>query len=60
LNFYCGYGHQHNTEADSESIGEEENAFQEDWSRLNTEEDVNFSSYATVESESAMCRHLQY
>jgi hypothetical protein len=52
---HCGYGHEHNTEADSDSTEEEDYAFQENWIRLGAKKDVDCSLYTSAEGEPAMC-----
>jgi hypothetical protein len=51
--YQCGYGRERNTEADLDST-ENDGAFHEDWIWLGAEA-VDFSSYASVDSELATC-----
>jgi hypothetical protein len=51
----CGYRHELNTEADSDSSIEDDDAFHEDWIRLRAEKDVDFSSYISAHNELATC-----
>jgi hypothetical protein len=51
----CGYGRELNTEANSDSSIEEEDAFHEDWIRLGAKKDVDFSAYVSVDNELATC-----
>jgi hypothetical protein len=44
----CGYGRELNTEADSVTSIEEDDAFHQDRIRLGAEKDVDFSSYVFV------------
>jgi hypothetical protein len=48
----CGYGRECIKHAELESIEEED---EEDWIWFGTKQDVNFSSYASVDSEFATC-----
>jgi hypothetical protein len=52
---HCGYGHELNREAVSDSSIEENDAFHKDWIRLGAEKDVDFSSYVSVDNELATC-----
>jgi hypothetical protein len=51
----CGNGCEHNTEADSDSTVEEDDAFHKEWIGLGAVKDVNFSSYAPADSDLSMC-----
>lgn len=45
-----GYGHECNTEPDSDSTEEEDSAFHKDWIQLGNKGDVYFSLYPSVDS----------
>ena len=48
----CGYRHELvDTESDSDTSPEKENAFHEAWILLGTERDASFSSYVIVDNE---------
>jgi hypothetical protein len=47
----CGYGCEHNTEADSDAnMEEKDDAFHDNWIWLDTEKDVNFNVYASLDN----------